>query len=144
MNIRPPVSRAIAAAATGVCCMALPAVTAAQGPPAFQKGMWEFTRTIDSGTGAPQTMATKRCASPSEDMRVQREKIQSTGCKMSPATSSGSKYTFTLTCDIKGVAVQSTSMMTVESASAYQLDVQGQGGGRTTKEHLVAKRVGDC
>lgn len=119
-------------------------VAAAQGPPEFQKGKWEFTRIVDGGAGTPQTLTTSRCTSPSEDMRAQRDKGAKAGCKISPVTRSGSTYTYTATCDFQGVPVESTSVLTVDSASAYRINIQSKGGGKATKETLVAKRTGDC
>lgn len=45
---------------------------------------------------------------------------------------------------VLGVPVESTSVMTVDSASAYRINIQSKGGGKATKETLVAKRIGDC
>jgi hypothetical protein len=45
---------------------------------------------------------------------------------------------------MQGISMQSQSIVTVESDSAYTVQVTGSRGGRATKELLVAKRVGDC
>jgi len=44
------------------------------------------------------------------------------------------------------VSFRSTSVMTVESDSAYKIDVTTNAGqpGPTGKEQLTARRVGDC
>jgi hypothetical protein len=88
----------------GLACLA-----AAQEPPSFKQGLWQFTRTVE-GTGQPKsTMARKVCTSPTEDMRRGREQ------------SANSAYT-------------------------VKIDSSGSVGGQTvtTKEELVAKRLGDC
>jgi hypothetical protein len=45
---------------------------------------------------------------------------------------------------MQGLHVQSKSVITVESDSAYKVEVTSTGAGVPTKELLVAKRVGDC
>ncbi len=116
----------------------------AQELPSFRKGMWEFNRTIDGGAGKTQTLTTKKCASPTDDMRKQNEMLVKAGCKFSPATKSGASYSFTSQCNIKGVSAQSKSVISVDGDSAYKVNVESQQGGQNTKELLVAKRIGDC
>ena len=128
--------------ATGLAALATAAD--AQELPSFRKGLWEFNRTIDGGAGKPQTLTTKKCASPTDDMRKQNEMLAKAGCKFSPATKSGASYSFTSQCNINGVSAQSKSVITVEGDSAYKVNVESQQGGQSTKELLVAKRIGDC
>ena len=132
------------ALASGILLAGTVSIVAAQAPPEFRKGMWEFTRTVDDGAGKPQTLNRQKCTSPSEDMRAQRASGAKMGCKASPVAKSASTYTYTVTCEIKGTTVESTSVMSVESDSAYRIDIQSKGGGKSTKEQLVAKRTGDC
>jgi len=140
-NIR---RKTLLALASGALLAIVATVAAAQGPPEFQKGKWEFTRSTDGGAGTPQTLTTSRCTNPSEEMRTQRDKGAKAGCKSSPVARSGSTYTYTVSCDFRGVPVESTSVMTVDSASAYKISIQSKGGGKATNETLVAKRIGDC
>ena len=121
--------------------LAMPAI--ADDPPAFRQGMWEFNRTVDAG-GMPQTMNTKQCVDPTEDMKKQNEMLTKAGCKMPAGTRSGNSYGFTIDCVMQGVTMQSKSVITVESDSAYRIDVESQQGGKTTKEVLLARRIGDC
>lgn len=127
-----------------VAVAAVAANAAEPGPAEFQRGMWEFTRVVDTGAGTPQTLTRKECTSPSADMRAQREAGAKAGCKTSPTVTNGSTYTFTSTCNFAGQEVESTSVMTVASTSAYSVAIQSKGGGKSTKESLVAKRIGDC
>ncbi|MCC6610196.1 MAG: DUF3617 family protein [Burkholderiales bacterium] len=120
------------------------AVATAQELPAFRKGMWEFNRTIDDGGGAAKSVTLKKCTSPTDDMRRQNDALAKAGCTFSPATRSGSPYTFTARCNVQGASVQSRSVISVESDSAYTVDVESQQGGRASKERLVARRIGDC
>jgi hypothetical protein len=124
----------------------LPAAAGAGDLPAFRKGMWEFNRTVegqDAG-GKAATLTNKKCTDPSADMKRMNELLAKQGCKFSTPTSRGNVHTFTSECQIQGVAAKSRSVITVESDSAYTVQVDGTAGGRATKELLVARRVGDC
>lgn len=120
------------------------AVCQAQELPNFRKGLWEFSRTIDGGAGKAQAISTKKCTSPTDDMRKQNEMLTKAGCKFSAAAKSGNSFSFTSQCSIGGVSGQSKSVISVESDSAYKLNVESQQGAVSTKELLVAKRIADC
>jgi hypothetical protein len=121
-------------------------VTKAEEMPTFRQGMWEFKRTVDNAgrPGKPQTMETKKCTDPSQDMKKQRETLSKAGCKFSPVSKSGNSYTFTTECTVQGVAGQSKSLITVENDSAYGVKVESRMGTQITKELLLARRTGDC
>ena len=89
-------------------------------------------------------MTNKRCTDPSGDMKNMQALLAKQGCKVSPASAKGNQYTFSSECTVQGTAVTSRSVMTVDNDSSYKVDVTSQGGGRSTKELLVAKRVGAC
>ena len=110
----------------------------------FQRGLWEFARTVNTETGHPLTVTNQKCTSPSDDMRATRDAATKAGCTVSPTTTDGSTRTYTYTCTFAGQPVESTSVLTVESARAYSVAINSKGGGKSTQEKLVAKRVGDC
>jgi hypothetical protein len=116
-------------------------VLAREDLPAFRQGMWKFTRVVNG-----KTVESSRCTNPTEDMKRQNANLQKAGCTFSPVKKSGSTYTFDADCVIKTPAVKShtTSVLTVESDSAYRLEVTGATDGAATKESLVARRTGDC
>ena len=130
--------------AIAVAIAASAQVAFAQSLPEFAKGKWEFTRTIESGGGKPQVISNTRCASPSDDMRARRDQASKAGCKMSPVSKSGSTYTYSVSCVVQGAPLESKSVMSVENPRAYKVQIQSSQGGKSTKELLVAKRVGDC
>ena len=117
-------------------------------PPRFRQGLWEFDRTAPGG----QKMHTTQCTNPSDDMKRQNEMIEKRGgCKISPMQHSGNSYTFSADCNMNSpqggmVSFRSTSVMTVESDTAYKIEVTTSAGqpGPTGKEQLTARRVGDC
>jgi len=125
----------------------LAALTAhAQEPPPFRKGMWEFER-----TGGPQRLHTTQCTDPTADMKRQNDMMAKAGqCKFSTPQRSGNTYTFSADCEMQSpqgakISFRSTSVMTVESDSAYRVEVTTTGGpGPTLKELLTARRIGDC
>ncbi len=112
--------------------------------PSFRQGMWKFHRTVEK-----KTLEVTKCTSPAEDMKKQNTMLEKIGCRFSPARKSGNTYTFTVDCSIKspsGAAIKSrtTSVMAVESDSAYKVEIDVVTDGHATKELLVAQRVGDC
>jgi hypothetical protein len=102
-------------AVAGAGALALVGAAVAQEPPAFRKGLWEFTRTVE-GTGQPKnTVARKVYTSP---------------------------------CTLQNGKITSKQVLTAQADSAYtvQIDSSGVVGGQTvtTKEELIARRLGDC
>jgi hypothetical protein len=121
-----------------------PEAARADEPPSFRHGLWEFDRTIGG-----QKLQTKSCSNPSEDMQRQNAILEKGGCKFPPGKRSGNAYTFTVDCAVRTpdsdpVTVRSASVITVESDSAYKVDITTTGAGTSMEEHLIARRVGDC
>jgi uncharacterized protein DUF3617 len=132
--------------ATMLAAAALSFVAAAHAeePPAFRHGLWQFDRTVGA-----QKLQTKECTNPSEDMKQQNAMLTKGGCKFTPSTRSGKTYTFSAECTVKApagapVTARSTSVMTVDSDSAYKVEITTTGAGTSTNELLIARRVGDC
>ena len=111
--------------------------------PVFRQGLWEFDRSVDGGDGKPVALTTQKCTDPTADMKKKNEDALGT-CKVSPVARSGNLYTFSAECTILGVSMQSKSVITAVSDSAYRVDVESLQDGITTRELLNAKRVGDC
>ena len=118
--------------------------TRADEAPAFRHGLRQFERTVGG-----QALQTRSCSSPSEDMERQNAMLEKGGCKSLPGKRSGNVYSFTVECTVTTpgsgtVNVRSTSVMTAESDSAYNVDITTTGAGTSTQEQLVARRIGDC
>lgn len=137
--------RCYEAAALGLSLCLSAAAFAADLPP-LRKGMWEFVRTVDGqgAGGKPVTLTRKACTDPSADMKRNNEMLAKSACKFSAPSSKGNVYTFSAECPMQGVAVQSQSVLTFQSDSSYSAQITSSGGGKSTKELLVAKRLGDC
>ena len=106
--------------------------------------MWKFQRTV----GGKKIESTK-CTSPTEDMKKMNAMLEKSGCRFSPVKKSGNVYTYTADCSMKmpsgaTMSSRSTSVMTVESDSAYRVEVDVVTDGQSSKERVVAKRIGDC
>ena len=129
-----------------LCVTALPCIAIADDLPALRKGMWEFNRSVEDSTaaGKPMNMTNKKCADPTADMKKMNVMLAKGSCKLSPAVKSGNAYSFTYGCQVQGIPMQTRSVMSVESDSAYKVNVTSTAGARSTKEVLVAKRLGDC
>jgi hypothetical protein len=112
--------------------------------PVFRQGLWEFKRSVDGGDGKPAALTNQKCTSPTDDMNAKTESMAQAGCQPSPVNKSGNLYTFSLKCTIQGVPIESKSVITVESDSAYKVDVESKQGSKTTREQLSARRLGDC
>lgn len=129
-----------------LCVTALPCIAVADDLPALRKGMWEFNRSVEDSKapGKPMKMTNKQCVDPTAEMKKKNAALAKQGCKFSPAVRKGNTYSIGSDCQIQGVSMQARSVMSVESDSAYKVDVTSTAGARSTKETLVAKRVGDC
>jgi hypothetical protein len=124
--------------------MLLTGTAAAAELPVFRPGLWEFDRTVNG-----QKVASKECLDPTARMKAQNAKLEQSGCSFSPMEKAGATYTFTSECAMKmpgGKALRSSSksVMTVESDSAYRLQVTGTLAGEPSSEQLVARRIGEC
>ncbi len=122
--------------------ISLPAL--ADSLPVFKQGLWEFKRSVDGGDGKPVTLTNQKCTDPTEDMKKKTVSMAESGCQPSPVSRSGNLYSFSLKCTIQGIAIESNSVITFESDSAYKVDAESKQGSKSTREQLVARRVGDC
>ena len=76
-------------------------------------------------------------------------KLEKSGCRFSPVKKSGNVYTYTADCSMKmptGATMdsRSKSVMTVAGESSYTIEIDVVTDGQSSKELLVAQRVGDC
>jgi len=76
-------------------------------------------------------------------------KLEKSGCRLSPVKKSGNVYTYTADCSMKmpsgaTFSSRSTSVMTVVSESSYKIEIDVVTDGMSSKELLVAQRIGDC
>jgi hypothetical protein len=122
------------------------AVASADPWPTLRPGTWEYKRTVvrSDQPGKPIIVTKRKCGNPAEDMKRQNARLAAAGCQFSPVRQAGNTYTYTARCSMAGIKVQSRSTLTVENPGAYRLFVESREGGATSKETLIARRVGDC
>ena len=136
--------RIVAAASALLVSTLLCGAAVADELPVLRQGLWNFQRTVNG-----KKIEATKCTSPTEDMKTMSAKLEKSGCRLSPVKKSGNVYTYTSDCSMKmptGATLnsRSSSVLTVESDSSYRLEVDAVTDGQTSKEQLVAKRIGDC
>jgi len=111
--------------------------------PSFRPGIWELERLLGNNK-----LVARECMDPTQEMRSNQASLTKLGCRLSPLSQDGSIYTFTSECTMKlpsGTSAWSTtSTLTVESESAYRLQVREKIQGKTNEQIVVAHRVDDC
>lgn len=140
--------RTVVIAAWAVLAIMAPVagLAAADEWPTLRRGQWQFTRTMDTpgAPGKPRVVTTTECTDPAEDMKQQNATLSKSGCRFTPVVKAGNTYTFSAECSMPGYNGRSKSVMTVESDSAYTVNVESTSGKDTTREVLRARRTGDC
>jgi hypothetical protein len=111
--------------------------------PSFRPGIWEFERLLGNSK-----LVARECIDPTQEMRSNQASLAKLGCRLSPLNQDGSIYTFTSECTMKlpsGTSAWSTtSSLTVESDTAYRLQVRETTQGKTSEQIVVAHRVDNC
>jgi hypothetical protein len=139
-------SLAIAAAATALFA-ATPACLAYDGP-TFRSGLWKFERTLETDgketnrvqtSGLPIAREMTRCVNPTSAMKAQFTPFEA--CKPKNFRKTDGGYVFQKFC---GSGAPIETQIDVRGDSAYTLINQGNIGKMSTKETVVAQRVGDC
>ena len=126
-----------------VLTLAAPGALAADWP-VFKPGQWTFDRTMTTQGSAPVKVSRTACADPTAEQRSQRAMLAKSGCQFTPLVQSGKTYRYAATCQMAGMTITSSSVLTVESAEAYTITVDSTEDGVKTHEVLQARRVGDC
>jgi len=114
--------------------------------PSFQPGMWSFTSTATMmGASKPRVRTVRKCANPTDDIRIKWDALALKSCKFSPVNHAGDRYSYSSFCEKKdGSMLLSKSSIIVESSSAYRVETDSHTNSQQQKEVIEAKRVGDC
>ena len=99
---------------------------------------------MTKGASKPQLRTVSKCTNPTEDIRKKWDMLAVQSCKFSPVTHDGNRYSYSSVCEKNGVTLQSKSVITVESDSAYRVETESHTNNQAQKEVIVAKREGDC
>ena len=118
--------------------------------PTFRSGLWKFERTLETNgkpTDRRQTSGllidrhTTRCVNPTNAVKAEFTPIEVGACNTRDLRKIDDGYVFQKIC--RGDAPVKTEI-NVKSDSAYTEINEGNMGKISTKETVVANRVGDC
>lgn len=133
-----------------IVAAAAPALLAAADTgPELRRGRWRFERTFEYADGRPPgaPIVAERCGDPEESTHKAAETLRRMGCGYERERSAPDTWTLRLTCDKPGVPKgTSTSVMRVAGTESYAVEIVNEGEMATpvVREHLTAKRLGDC
>jgi len=139
----------LAATAAIALFAAMPACLAYDGP-TFRSGLWKFERTLEvdgkptnrlptSGLSIDREMT--RCVDPTSALKAEFTPSHFGACKTKDVRKTDGGYVFQRACE-SGVPIE--TQIDVKNDSAYTEINQGSIGKISTKETVVAQRVGDC
>jgi hypothetical protein len=122
----------------------------AKDPPRFRPGLWQFDRTLEvNGKETDRRLTSNllikpretRCVDPTAAVKVASRPIFMGNCRVTRSQPNDNEYV-TLTYCGRGDPVKTE--LKVESDTAYTEISEGKIGASTTKDIVVAKRIGDC
>ena len=135
------------AAVVGALFAATPASLAYDGP-TFRSGLWKFERALETNgeltdrlqtSGLPIAREITRCVNPTSAMKAQF--TPHAFCKPKNFRKTDDGYVFQKFC---GSGAPIETQIDVKGDSAYTEINQGNIGTMSSKETVVAQRVGDC
>jgi hypothetical protein len=139
----------LAAAAAFAVFTAMPACLAYDGP-TFRSGLWKFERTLETDGKPTNRLPTSglsidremtRCVNPTSALKPEFTPSHFDASKIKDVRKTDGGYVFQKTC---GRNAPVETQIDVKSDSAYTEINQGSIGNISTKETVVAQRVGDC
>jgi hypothetical protein len=122
----------------------------AKDSPRFRPGLWQFDRTLEvNGQQTDRRLTSNllikpretRCVDPTDALKRASRPMYLGNCKITRSQPSENEYV-TLTSCGSGSPVKSE--LKVESDTAYTEIHEGKIGANTTKDIVVARRIGDC
>jgi hypothetical protein len=139
----------LAATAAIALFAAMPACLAYDGP-TFRSGLWKFERTLEADGKPTNRLPTSglsidremtRCVDPTSALKAEFTPSHFGACKTKNVRKTDGGYVFQRACE-SGVPIE--TQIDVKNDSAYTEINQGTIGKISTKETVVAQRVGDC
>jgi hypothetical protein len=113
--------------------------------PTFKPGLWSFSLTVDrDGEKQPQVRTMTRCADPGDEIRRKWQSLAMQACKFSPVTHSGNTWNYNSACTTQGQTLQMKSVIVVNKDDSYRSETLSRSATRSSREIVVARRVGDC
>ena len=140
---------AVLAIAVGCALFATSSASFAYDGPTFRSGLWKFERTLETDSKPTNRLQTSglsidrqmtRCVDPTRALKAEfMPRVGACNTKDLQKTDNG--YVFQKVC---GGASPIKTEINVKSDSAYTEMKEGNIGKISTKEIIVAQRVGDC
>src|SRR5260221_12292946 len=142
--------RGVLAIAAPVALFAATSACLAYDGPTFRSGLWKFERTLETNgepnnrlqtSGLPIAREMTRCVNPTSAMKAQFTPQVFGACKAKNFRKTDCGYVFQKFC---GSGAPIETQIAVKGDSAYTEINQGNIGKMSSKETVVAQRVGDC
>jgi hypothetical protein len=140
----------VLAAAAAIALFAAMSACLAYDGPTFRSGLWKFERTLEADGKPTDRLPTSglsinremtRCVDPTSALKAEFTPSGFGACKIKDVRKTDGGYVFQKTC---GGDVAVETRIDVKNDSAYTETNQGSIGNISTKETVVAQRVGDC
>ena len=140
--------RGVLVVAAAIALFAATPVCLAYDRPTFRSGLWKFERTLETDGKQTDRLQTSglliarevtRCVNPTSAMKAEFTPLGT--CKPKDFRKTDGRYLFQ---KIRGTGAPIETQIDVTSDSAYTLTNQGYIGKMSSKETIVAQRVGDC
>ena len=136
--------------AVGLSILPLGAQLQAYDGPVFAKGVWSFERSLEVSSHNAVVPNAKRvrvappvtrCVDPTEAMKEIFRSVSIGSCRSTAPERTKNTYRFAQRCDHLGPV---TTVISVESETAYRETNELTVGSSPRKEIVVARRLGDC
>jgi hypothetical protein len=138
----------LAMAATAVGLVAAASACLAHDGPTFRSGLWKFERSLETdgkttnrlqANGLPIKQEVTRCVNPTPAVKAEFTPFEA--CKPLDFRKTDGRYVAERSC---GGGSPIKAEIDVKSDSAYTEINEGSIGKMSTKETIVAQRIGDC
>jgi hypothetical protein len=147
-----PVRRRVVVPAIAATCalFATSPESLAYDGPTFRSGLWKFERTLETDGEATNRLQSSglliaremtRCVNPTRAMEAEFTPLRVGACNTRDLRKTDQGYAFERIC---GGGAPITTEINVQGDSAYTQIIQGTIGKMSSKEIVVAHRVGDC
>jgi hypothetical protein len=142
--------RGVLAIAAAIALLGSTPVCLAYDGPTFRSGLWKFERTLETDGKPTDRLQTSgllidrqmtRCVNPTSAMKAEFTPLPFGTCKTTDLRKTDGGYVFQRIC---GSGAPIKTKIDVKSDSAYTEINEGNIGKISTKETIVAQRVGDC
>ncbi|MDH4190035.1 MAG: DUF3617 domain-containing protein [Betaproteobacteria bacterium] len=122
----------------------LPAGASEPRLPELRPGLWQF-----QGREGGRKIDSRKCASPSEELRAENAALAKLGCTFTSPTPSHDTYRYQSRCDLttrrgRALTSQRNSVIKVRGDQAFELTVKGTSNGNPVDDLIVGKRIGEC